>query len=170
MFDVATITFPEGDYPEFIRNVRRLFPETKLIFMVRGPLETIWSMSQRKWGQSFSSGDLRTIPLEAHVQNWNACMEVIAAYQADPNVYVSSFEKLITEPAAESARIRDFLGLGPGPAFTPRETKTPGFSADEQAQILEQTAAAWSAVFTGIFNGSPQTDTGAVAQGRSAAE
>ena len=39
------IAFPDRHYEQFLDNTRLLFPNIKLLFMVRDPLATIWSMS-----------------------------------------------------------------------------------------------------------------------------
>ena len=137
------IAFPDRDYEQFIHNVRRLFPELKLLVMVRAPLDAIWSMSQRPWGTSLVTDELRTFSLETHIATWNANMNVIASLRDEPNVYICSFNRFVTEPRAEADRIRNFLGLRSGPTFVPKETKTVEFGPAERDQILHSTEARW---------------------------
>ena len=141
------IAHPDRDYQQFVRNVRRLFPELKLLVMARAPLNAIWSMSQRPWGTSLSTRELRTIPLETHIETWNENMDVIATLRSEPGVHICFFNRFITEPETEADRIRKFLTLRSGPAFVPKETKTVGFSPEARDRILEMTQWRWDRLF-----------------------
>jgi len=133
------IAFPEERYGAFLQSMRMVFPEIKLIFMVREPVGTIWSMTQRKWGYSLTQGDLRTYSSEESIRNWKACAGLACEYAPDPNVYVCMFDKLIGEPEEESRRIFDFLSINSRNYFQPKPTKTPGFTEEEKEFILRET-------------------------------
>jgi len=133
------IAFPDKRYGDFLKNVRVVFPDIKLMFMIREPVATIWSMTQRKWGYSLTQGELLTYSIEESVKNWKACAELACEYASDPNVYICMFDKLIGEPEEESRRIFEFLSISSRNYFQPRPTKTPGFSDDEKDFILRET-------------------------------
>ena len=74
------IAFPDLDYALFLSNLREIFPDIKLLFMVRNPVETIWSMMNRKWGYTLTSQELRQFTLDECIQTWNACAGLAQKY------------------------------------------------------------------------------------------
>lgn len=137
------IAFADRDYHGFIRNVWRLFPAARVVFMLRRPLDSIWSMSRRTWGHSLGSGEYRSLPLETHMETWDDNAELIARLPEDPRAYVCSFDRLVSAPEAEPARIRRFVGVRAVPAFEPRATKQIGFDPDERDRVLRETRSRW---------------------------
>lgn len=133
------IAFPDRQYEDFLHSVRFIEPDAKIIFMVREPIGTVWSMSQRKWGYSLTEGEPRTFTLEEHVANWCACADIALEWASDPNVYVCFYDRLVTAPESESMRIAHFLGLGKVGTFEPKQSSEPGFSPDQRAFIAAQT-------------------------------
>jgi hypothetical protein len=133
------IAFPDKRYREFLENLRTIFPDIKLLFMLRDPIETIWSMRQRPWGFSLKSKKLHEFSLEECIDTWNTNADIICDYVSDSNVYVCMFERLISDPKEESRRIFKFLSIRDGRQFQPKPTKTPGFSNDEREFILQKT-------------------------------
>lgn len=133
------MAFPDKGYERFLRNIRLIFPEIKLLFIIRGPVETIWSMRQRQWGYSLTDKKLRTYSLEECIRNWQACAELIAKYASAQNVYVCKFERLVANPVAESRRILDFLSIRATTMFQPRATSVCGFSETDQEFIVRET-------------------------------
>lgn len=130
------IAFPSKGYAEFIADVKRLFPASRLLFAIRDPLATVWSMSRRAWGESLTQPTNQTFSLDEHVENWRSCTELIMQYRADPNAYIVQFGRLTKDPLNESRRIFDFLKIRNGIPFQPRETKETRFDAEEEKRIL----------------------------------
>jgi hypothetical protein len=130
------IAFPSNDYGGFIANVRTLFPESKLLFIIRDPVATIWSMTQRTWGESLTIRENRTFTIEEYARNWCSCADLILQYRSDPNTYVVQFGRLSNNSENESRRILDFLSLRKGNPFQARRTKESGFSNGERDEIV----------------------------------
>ena len=138
---LEAIAFPDYRYGEFIENMRAIFPGLKIIFMVRGPLQTVWSMQQRKWGESLTVKESRTLTLNECIQDWLDCTELAYQNRDNPDVYVCIFEKLIAEPVEESKRIFDFLSIEGNNYFETRPTAIERFSEKDKKQILNKTEA-----------------------------
>jgi hypothetical protein len=130
------IAFPARDYAGFLRNVRRLFPASKILLLVRDPLDTIWSMSKRSWGESLAGGPVIHFTLEEYAQNWCACADVALTYCSDPGAYVVQFGHLVADPGDESRKILEFVGLRTGEMFEPQRTSEVGFNPEEVETIL----------------------------------
>lgn len=133
------IAFPDADYALFLKNLRLLFPEGKLLFMVRDPISTIWSMCQRKWGYSLVGFEPRTLTLDEHIENWCTCADIVLDYIDDPNAYVCAFGRLVDTPQEESEQILRFLHLSGGEPFRPQTVKKVGFGDAERIYILQKT-------------------------------
>lgn len=129
------IAFPKTDYGRFLKNVRELFPESKLILLVRDPVATIWSMTRRTWGESLRGGGDRVFTLMEHIENWCSCADLILDYGSDPGTLIVPFGRLTEEPEDESRRIFEFLGIRIGKPFRPQPTKTSGFDPESLAAI-----------------------------------
>jgi len=132
------IAFPDKDYAAFLESVRFIFPDVKLLFIIREPLATIWSMRNRKWGYTRVNYEPRDFTLEESIQIWNDNARIISEYQAMPNTYLCKFELLISDPE-ESKRITDFLGVKLNAVFDPHPTKKVNFPDEEESLILEGT-------------------------------
>lgn len=133
------IGFPDKDYSLFLQNYRVIFPNGKLLFMLREPLSTIWSMQQRKWGYSRRNYEPRSFSLNYYIKTWLDCADLILDYADDENTYVCYFERLVDNPVKESENIFNFLQIPGGSLFQPREVKTVGFSDDERELIYKKT-------------------------------
>ncbi len=131
------IAFPEKEYGQFIANVKSMVPDLKLLFAIRDPIATIWSMSRRTWGESLVKDEARRFTLAEYAENWNACAELALLYHSDPNVYVVQFGNLIHDSEAESERIFKFLDIHSGIPFQPKKTNEIGFGDDERRRILQ---------------------------------
>jgi hypothetical protein len=132
------IAFPDRNYKAFLKNLRILFPEIKFLFMVRCPVATVFSMSQRKWGISLTNSERQTFSILEHVENWCACIDCILEYISDSNTYVCQFERLMADSVDESKQILDFLKIPKGKPFQPRQTKSIGFNQEEREFVLEK--------------------------------
>lgn len=133
------IAFPDKNYALFLQNYRLLFPEGKLLFIIRDPFAVIWSMNERQWGVSLKDYTPHSFSLEAYVQNWCDCTDLILEYASDDKCYISSFEKLVNNPREESDRIFEFLQIKDGHPFQPRPVKTVEFEKHEKTLIEENT-------------------------------
>jgi len=131
------IAFPDKNYRLFLKNYRLIFPEGKLIFMLREPLAAIWSMDERKWGHSLHNYTPHTFSLDTYIQTWCDSADLILEYADDKNSYICSFEKLVDNPKEESFKIFDFLQLKDGKIFQPRAVKNIKFD-DEQRELIEE--------------------------------
>jgi hypothetical protein len=130
------IAFPSKDYGKFIANVKRLFPESKLLLAVRDPLATIWSMTERTWGESLANTESKRFTIEEHTKNWCSCTDLILRYCSDPNTYIVQFGRLTNDTEYESRKIFDFLNIRNGNSFQAHQTKEIGFSNEEREKIL----------------------------------
>lgn len=139
--------FPEEDYGEFLRAVREILPDLKLLFLVRAPIPTVWSMMRRGWGHTLAAGEVRRYSLDECIRAWCASAELILEFADRPGVLVCQHERLVGGPKEESARILAFLGMEGGSGFEPRPTQEIGFSEDERAIITEATCALHEAVY-----------------------
>ena len=137
--NLEPVALPDGRYGEFLRSVRELFPGMKLLFMIREPVATIWSITQRQWGYSLTRPDLRSYSVEDGIGIWQASAQLAVHYFGDPGAYICRFERLVAAPHAESRRILDFLGIRDGRPFSPRPTRVVGFSEADREHILHAT-------------------------------
>jgi len=140
------MAFPDERYREFVQNSQIIFPEIKLFFMIRDPVATIWSMTQRQWGYSQTNQVLRNYSIEECIKIWRACIELIQEYASDHDVYICQFERLINDPEDESHRIFDFLSIRGNQIFQPKQTKVPGFSDSDRKLIERETRSLWEQV------------------------
>lgn len=134
------IAFPLRDYKKFIINVGKIIPGAKILFAIRDPLATIWSMSRRTWGESLTEPQQRRFKLDEYIEDWNMCAELVLENYFAPNVYVVQFGRLINDSLNESRRIFDFLGIRSGVPFEPRETNEINFNNEECEKILTAVA------------------------------
>lgn len=133
------IPLPDKSYVKFLENLHILIPNVKLLFMLRDPIQTIWSMTQRKWGYSLTNFEVQSFTLDEYIENWCTNGEIILEYMDRPNAYVCQFGRLISDPEYESQRIYSFLNVRNGEYFLPRKTKETGFSTDQIRYIQENT-------------------------------
>ena len=129
------IAFPSKEYGRFLLNMRQLFPESKFLLAIRHPIATVWSMSQRTWGESLMDTERRGFTLQEYIDNWCSCADLILQYSSDPNTYIVQFGRLVNDPESESRRIFDFLDIRGGVPFQPRQTHEIGFSTDQRQKI-----------------------------------
>ena len=133
------LAFPGGDYESFLQSVELLFPKVKIVFMIRNPISTIWSMRNRKWGVSLVEGSPVELSLPDCVDIWRSNARLIHQHRCKERVYICRFEELVADPNNESRRILKALGLAPGRPFQPVKTTSPEFTPSELDQILKAT-------------------------------
>jgi hypothetical protein len=140
------VAFPDEQYEEFLENVMLLFPEIKIIFMVREPVAVVWSMMNRKWGESLTKEIPGIYAIEKCVQIWKTNVNLIEKFLSYQNIYVCHFEKLIADPAAESADILKFLSISESKPFKPKLTKKYNFSPNDLEYVLRETKSQREAI------------------------
>lgn len=134
--------FPDERYGEFLETVQSLFPDIKIIFIVRDPVATIWSMCQKKWwGYTLTRHSLVEFSLDKYIDIWNHSAKLVPKYRCAKNVYVCKFENLVDAPEKESENIFRFLGILGGRPFYPKATAKIDFDQTEKQYILDNTGA-----------------------------
>ena len=131
------IAFPSKEYEEFIKNVKKILPDCKLLVAIRDPIATIWSMSRRAWGESLTNVKKQRFTLEEYAENWCACADLTLKLSSDPTTYVVQFGRLVSAPIDKSKKIFGFLDIHNGSPFQPRQTHEIGFSQNEHKKILK---------------------------------
>jgi hypothetical protein len=134
------IAFPDGDYAEFLANLRTLFPDIRFLFLVRDPVPTLWSMTQRKWGFTVMGMEPHRLSLDEHIHTWCSCAELILSYSTDPGSFICHTERLVAHPEEESERILSFLDIHGDSPFQPHPTKSVAFGEAELEKIRGATS------------------------------
>lgn len=138
--NLEPIAFPDQNYEQYIKVVRQLFPDVRLLFMVRDPVATVWSMCNREWGYSLAgSPPLRKFSFDECIDIWTRSAAAISACMTLPQTYVCRFESLVNDPISESERICDFLDVRLSSPFLAKPTKAVGFSDAQTRQIRQAT-------------------------------
>ena len=133
------VAFPDEDYEGFVRRCRTIVPGLRILFMVRDPVATVWSMRQRTWGVSLASGVPQEWPLTTCVEVWRANARLAKQLANDQAVRLCRFETLISDPEGESREIARHIGIRLARPFAPRPTKDVGLSAEELEQVARAT-------------------------------
>ena len=133
------VAFPSADYDGFVRRCRIILPGLRILFMVRDPVATVWSMRQRTWGVSLASGIPQEWPLATCVEVWKENARLAKRLALDEEVRLCRFETLIADPEGESREIARHIGIRLTHPFAPRPTKEVGFSAEEVDQVVRAT-------------------------------
>ena len=134
------IAFPGKDYREFLSNLRGVFPGIRFLFLLRDPVATLWSMTQRKWGVSLRNTEPVDLSMEEHIQTWCSNVDAALEYSDDPRAYLCFNSRLVADPVSESRRISQFLGIRGVRPFEPRPTKQVGFDNRQLEEIGDATA------------------------------
>lgn len=92
---------------------RRLFPDCKMIHILRDPRDVAASMiSGHAWGPQLLADALAWV-----VEFYRSWLGLRRDYQNDPNYHEIQFERLVAEPEKELSRLCRFLGLTYHPAM-----------------------------------------------------
>lgn len=146
----AAKTFPED---ESTRGWMSLYPEAKLIYIVRNGCDVVHSMTKYA---GFSQQDFRH-----HCINWARDVEKYRYLTASPNAIVVRQEELLNEPPTLFTRLFDFLELSDDPApaeFTgttlihplDQQTQT-DFDPKAELKLRQPPYQDWSAEQKAIF-------------------
>ncbi len=128
-------------YDRFVADVLETGRDTRVVFMVRDPVSTAWSMSQRTYGHSLTAEEPYHIDLATHLEHWNAAARTALAFGDHPRVLTCSFGELSDQPAEGSRRIAAFARLDELEPFPARPTAAVGFEPDVLAQVHAATGA-----------------------------
>jgi len=131
------IAFPDHDYSSYLHTMRRLFPAMKLIFITRNVENTVWSMTQRTWGQSLAAPTEISLNISQATRIWLDSNRLIQKMQNEPNTLSIQYEDLVARPGEVSKQLCDFLNIQYRSPFVPTSGKTPQFSAEELKLIHE---------------------------------
>ena len=134
------IAFPDKDYRGFLSNLRAVFPGIRFLFVLRDPVATLWSMTQRKWGVSLRNTEPVDLSMEEHIETWCSNVDAALEYADDSQAYLCFNSRLVADPVSESRRISQFLGIERTRPFEPRPTKQVGFDNGQLAKIRDATA------------------------------
>jgi len=140
------IAFPGEAYGRFLEHVRRLIPDSKLLIIVREPVATIWSITNRLWGYSRVSKGLKTTSVDQAIRLWLKTSDVALSRLDDDQTYVCLYENLIADPENESRSISSFLSTRPDQIFQPRQTQKVHFSDAQLETIVGSTSGRWAAL------------------------
>jgi hypothetical protein len=132
------IAFPLKNYADFIGNIKKILPDIKILFAIRDPFATIWSMSRRTWGESLTNMESIKFSIKDYVDNWCSCVDIAVQYRSDPQTYTVQFGRLIKDSENESKKIFEFLNIRNGIIFQPRITKENNFAEEDKKAIMVQ--------------------------------
>jgi len=95
--------YPGYDH-DTLRALLVLMPGTRIIYLVRNPLDALRSAKARRFVVSLEE-------VRAFCETWTLRVSEIQAFRTDPRVLVLPYEDLVGEKAAQMARIEAFTGL-----------------------------------------------------------
>lgn len=124
-------------HEDFIEHNLMIFPNMKIVFMVRHPVNVLNSMVQRKWGMSMNGVTPRDMSIEEGVKIWKRSVQ--SFIENSQSCYLCSYERLVREPKEESERILGFIDDGHISAFVPEGCKSVSLSKQEVQNIMEET-------------------------------
>lgn len=140
------IAIPAEDYGGFVDSVQAIFPEVRLVCMMRHPVNVIWSLTQRQWGYSLTEPRLREFTVEEGIALWKKNVVVADALRSRKRTIVLRLEDLVERPDHVSGELRAFLGVNRLSTFEPQPRAQPGFGVAEIQRIIaatESERAAW---------------------------
>lgn len=112
--------------PEQINEIKAAFPETKIIFMMRDPLDRLWSSVKKKFGRRQNT-DVSTLSfdvLQAHfnesgvkkLTDYNRIIENWSAVFPKEQLFYGYMDEIIYKPEDFIKRLFTFLGISESPA------------------------------------------------------
>ena len=96
----------------FAETLCDLYPQGKLIHLLRDPRDVVASLLRMPWGMPDVFGNVRT---------WLGCNRAAQRASRRPNYLLVRYEDVVREPEAELARICDFIGEPYSPAMLAQE-------------------------------------------------
>ena len=91
--------------------VAKLFPDAKILFALRDPVDVVWSCFRRRFAMSVQMYEL--LGLERAARYYDAVMRLVASYREKLgfDIHDVVYEKLVADFAGETRKICNFLGL-----------------------------------------------------------
>ena len=105
----------------YLREILDLFPDSRIVNMVRDPRDVLVSQ-KRRWKRRFLGGK-RGIPFREAIRDWfnynpltisqlwKSGIEAAKEYSRDCRVLMLKFEDLLEDPDKQLTRLCDFIGL-----------------------------------------------------------
>lgn len=111
--------------PEQVEGIHRLLPHTKIIFMMRDPIERSWSSVVKQTARAVgrSIDEVPPVEIERRVarpglvrrSDYAAVIRTWERFYEPQQVFYGFLEEIRNEPAAFLDRLCEFLGVGPHP-------------------------------------------------------
>jgi len=133
-----TLVIKEPLSLRFTENIRKIFPDLKIIYMVRHPVNVFNSMAKRKWGCRLKNATPKDMSLEEGINMWKASVNQYIKNK-NAKTYLCVHENLITNTDCESARIKEFLKIKRLNAFTVSDTAKIDLEEGVVRKILDDT-------------------------------
>jgi len=125
--------------PNYIRNMHQLFPESKMIFMMRHPISVTNSLLKREWGISFTGVTPYQISLDDALKTWKDNARVYIHNKDKNYIYLCRYENLVKHPKEETEKIKNFLSIRHTEHFIVKESKRIDLKDDVVKKILDET-------------------------------
>lgn len=120
-----------------VRRIGALFPELRVLFLLRNPIERAWSAALMAMDRA--ELDLDEVSDQWFLDHFHSRGSLLRGDYArtltiwrevfpSEQLLVLFFEELCTAPAALLGRVAAFLGLPPAPEWTPAMVTTPVFA------------------------------------------
>lgn len=134
------LTFHDAQqYGDFLRFLLRMFPDMKILSMLREPVATIWSMTQRRWGYSIATiEEPISFELPYYIETWNNGMMELFQLQDHERVLFCKYEELEHQSIELSSAICDFFDIAISRPFNFVSKTGVGFTEEDQIKILEE--------------------------------
>jgi len=87
-----------------IKKIMRLFPDAKIIHVLRDPRAVAASMLHSKFYKFANS-------IRDTTDQYEKCINAIRPFEKNPNVYTLKYEDLFHETRAQLTKVLDFIGL-----------------------------------------------------------
>ena len=96
-----------------VERIQKILPDVKVIYIIRNPIDRVWSQVRRK-GLDFSDVEqLRAAVNHRNVREKTNYLETIRKWQPafGDNFYLTFFDDFLDDPEAFFAKICEFLGI-----------------------------------------------------------
>jgi hypothetical protein len=139
------IAFPHGDFESYLDDVVDVL-DSKLLFMIRDPVTTVFEILSRLWGHSRVAGEPEKRTLPEAIAIWREATETAIKYAGRENVRLQSYEKLVVDSPHQSIYICDFVGATLPSVEFPAQIVTHRLTEDFRATVESATSDLWRAV------------------------
>ncbi|MFO0828318.1 MAG: sulfotransferase [Phycisphaerales bacterium] len=149
-----------------VARVRELFPDLRVIYVLRNPIDRAWSHVRFAW----TIGALRDIndvdevaafvasPMQALRSDYLRTLSIWRGCYPERQIHVGFYDEIVSEPDRALAAVLEFLGLPPLPAgvATLTDKVNPSRAVDMPPairQLLERAYASQIEELAGMFGG-----------------